>query len=302
MDPYRKVVIIGAPRSGTNMLRDAICRLPGCATWPCDEINYIWRHGNARWPSDLLPAELATAPVRRFIRGRFDRQARRSGAGWLVEKTCANSLRVQFVDRVQPDARYLFIQRRPLDAVASAVKRWRAPFELGYTLAKARFVPAGDVPFYAWRLLRNRLYRLLSGRRRLASWGPRLEGMEALVERHSLPEICALQWTGCVERAAAALAELDPGRVHALAYEEFVSAPVAGLAAVGRFLGVAAPAATFEQAVAPVSDASVGKGAAELDAETRRRLKPLVEPGRAALARWPALDRASSGVGGAAPG
>ena len=30
---------------GHNMLRDVLTKLPGVATWPCDEINYIWRHG-----------------------------------------------------------------------------------------------------------------------------------------------------------------------------------------------------------------------------------------------------------------
>ena len=46
------VIIIGAPRSGTNMLRDALTALPDCGTWPCDEINYVWRHGNVGFPSD----------------------------------------------------------------------------------------------------------------------------------------------------------------------------------------------------------------------------------------------------------
>ena len=288
MADYREVIIIGAPRSGTNMLRDMICRLPGCATWPCDEINYIWRHGNARWPSDALPAELATPEVRRYIRRRFDRQAGRRRAAHLVEKTCANSLRVPFVDRVLPDARYLFIHRRPVDAVASAIRRWRAPFELGYTLRKARFVPLGDVPYYASRLLANRLHRIVSGQRRLASWGPRLESMAELVRRHSLPEVCALQWSACVQEAARALAALDPARVHALGYEDLVGRPAPGLEAICRFLGVAAPPAAIERAVAGVSLDSVGKGERELDAPTRSLVLGLAEPGRAALDGWPA--------------
>ena len=50
MSTDRDVVIIGAPRSGTNMLRDVLTSLPGFATWPCDEINLIWRHGNRDLP------------------------------------------------------------------------------------------------------------------------------------------------------------------------------------------------------------------------------------------------------------
>ena len=54
------LVIIGAPRSGTNMLRDVLTSFDGIGTWPCDEINYIWRHGNVRYPSDEIPADRAT--------------------------------------------------------------------------------------------------------------------------------------------------------------------------------------------------------------------------------------------------
>jgi len=34
------IIIVGAPRSGTNMLRDVLTSFDGVCTWPCDEINY----------------------------------------------------------------------------------------------------------------------------------------------------------------------------------------------------------------------------------------------------------------------
>ena len=52
MSNHKPIIIIGAPRSGTNMLRDVLCNLDGVGSWPCDEINYIWRHGNVKNPSD----------------------------------------------------------------------------------------------------------------------------------------------------------------------------------------------------------------------------------------------------------
>ena len=59
----RPLVIIGAGRSGTNMLRDVLCRMPGLGTWPCDEINYIWRHGNRAHPDDEFPGGFARPKV-----------------------------------------------------------------------------------------------------------------------------------------------------------------------------------------------------------------------------------------------
>ena len=115
----KDVIIIGAPRSGTNMLRDVLTSLEGIETWPCDEINYIWRHGNVGYPSDEIPAEMATRKVQSYIRKKFDSIADKTHAEIIVEKTCANSLRVPFVDRLLPDAKYIFIYRDGVDATGS---------------------------------------------------------------------------------------------------------------------------------------------------------------------------------------
>ena len=42
----KTVIILGAPRSGTNMLRDILCQHPFLNTWNCDEINPIWKYNN----------------------------------------------------------------------------------------------------------------------------------------------------------------------------------------------------------------------------------------------------------------
>ena len=73
---YQPLIIIGAPRSGTNMLRDLLTELPGVGTWPCDEINYIWRHGNVQYPSDEFIPHMATPRIRKYIRKQFDRSAK----------------------------------------------------------------------------------------------------------------------------------------------------------------------------------------------------------------------------------
>lgn len=279
---YREVIIIGAPRSGTNMLRDVICKLPGFGTWPCDEINYIWRHGNARWPSDELPAELATAGVRTHINRQFARCARRGPLNHVVEKTCANSLRVPFVDRVLSEAQYIFIYRDAIDAVASAIKRWKAPLDLVYTLKKARFVPLTDIPYYSLRFVKNRLYRLHSRERHLAFWGPMPDGLMTLPEQHSLFELCAMQWNACVKLAAEALKGMPPRKVHVVSYEDFVASPVRQLRAICSFLDVE-PYYPLDQAVQAVSDSSVGKGMHDIAPSIRTRIAERVAPAWAAL-------------------
>ena len=159
---YDKLIIVGAPRSGTNMLRDMLAKLPGVGTWPCDEINYIWRHGNVRYLSDVFSPDMATPRVVSYIQRQFDDFAGKNSLRVLVEKTCANSLRIGFVDKVVPDAKYIFIVRDGLDAVGSAMIRWRAELDFVYLLKKARYVPLSDLPYYAFRYFWNRVYRVVS--------------------------------------------------------------------------------------------------------------------------------------------
>lgn len=150
MPEYQPVILIGAPRSGTNMLRDVITRIEGVGTWPCDEVNYVWRHGNRGHFSDELSPVLAKPEVRKFIRGQFNKVARRFQLRYVVEKTCANSLRVGFIDRIFPEARYIYLVRDGRDTTASAMKRWKAPLNLPYTYGRHVLSPNQIYPIMAF--------------------------------------------------------------------------------------------------------------------------------------------------------
>lgn len=262
--PFTPVVIIGAGRSGTNALRDALTRLPDFGTWPCDEINPIWRHGNLDHPDDEFPREKATPPVRTYIRAAFRRIWRQQGRpDFVVEKTCANSLRVPFVDEILPEARFIHIVRDGYDVVASAQKRWRGELELPglpYFLAKARYAPLTDLPRYAASALRTRRDVRTGRRAHLETWGPRFAGMEAFATA-PLDEIVARQWAACVTRADAAFAKIEPSRVLVLRYEDFTADPARTLSHILDLLGAARPADQVAGAAAPVRRTSVGKGA-----------------------------------------
>jgi hypothetical protein len=271
------IIVIGAPRSGTNMLRDVLCALPGFGTWPCDEINYIWRHGNAGFPTDELTPDLATPNIRQYIRRRFDRLAASRRLLRVVEKTCANSLRVGFVDQVIPGAHYIFIVRDARDVVASAMKRWIAPLDLRYVAKKARFVPVSDFPFYAIRYAASRFHRRRSTDRRLSTWGARFSGMQEWLAEGSLAEVCAAQWRRCVELAQCQLSTVEGAHVLQIRYEDFVTRPDTELARVIEFLGAEVTAVQRRAAVEQVSAQSVGKWRAALSSETLAQVAPIVE-------------------------
>ena len=278
------IIIVGAPRSGTNMLRDVLTSLPGVATWPCDEINLLWKHHNRAFPSDELTPAHATPSVQKYMHKKFERIAKRFDADTVVEKTCATSMRVAFTAKLFPDAKYVFIRRDGLDAAASTMKRWDASFDLRYVAKKLRYAPFADLPFYGGQFVSKRIASRRaqgegadSATRKVDSWwGPRPNDFRQLQERHTLDELAILQWQRCIEASMTDLAALPADQVFEIAYEPFVADPVAHLEELLAFLGKSAlmdPAAIHH-----VSSESVGKGRAALSEDSARRLSELAGP------------------------
>ena len=274
---YTPLLIIGAPRSGTNMLRDVLTELPGVNTWPCDEINYIWRHGNVRYASDEFSLDMARPEVSGYIRKQFDWVSGKYQAHTVVEKTCANSLRVGFVNKVLPEAKYIFIRRDGVDAVGSAIKRWKAELDIPYLARKARFVPFSDLFYYGSRFFWNRTFRLFSSEDRLAFWGPKLDNMDGILKNHSLPEVCALQWKRCVDNSADVFASLPNEQWKEVGYETFVTSPVVEFKKILDFLELQVPDDRVEKMVSEVSPYSIGKGRKGLGDESVAKLMPLIQ-------------------------
>lgn len=261
--PFAPLLIIGAGRSGTNALRNCLTALDGFATWPCDEINPIWRHGNLDWPNDEIPPDRAIPEVRAFIRSAFKKIWRQRGRPEvIVEKTCANTLRVPFVNRVLPEARYIHLVRNGLDVVASAQLRWKGELEVPgfpYFLAKARYTPLIDLPRYAASAVKSRLRVKLGRQKHLGSWGPRFEGLDDLLDA-PLEEIVARQWVRCATLSASAFAEMPVEKVITVRYERFVSHPAEQLGEILDWFGSSRPDAERRSATSLITGRSVGKG------------------------------------------
>ena len=276
MKSYKTVIIIGAPRSGTNMLRDLLCDFKRVGTWPCDEINYIWRHGNVGFDTDELSDKMASGEVKRFITKKFDQLANENGLDFLIEKTCANSLRVPFVDQIIPDATYIFMVRDGLDVVESASIRWQATLDIPYVLKKARYIPFFDIPFYGFRYFGNRLYKLLSKDKRLSFWGPRFDGFQKIVQNSSLEEVCAIQWQRCVNLSEDALKQIPNDRVIKVRYEDFVLRPNVELGRILSRLGICHTVDEINKIVKVVSSVNIGKGRQRLDKSKSEKVSKLI--------------------------
>lgn len=274
----KPIIIIGAGRSGTNILRDILCTVPGLETWPCDEINYIWRHGNKSYPTDELEKKHATLRVKKYIRNAFADIQEKYNADTVVEKTCANSLRVRFVNEIFSDAKFIHIIRDGRDVVNSARKRWKADLNIGYILKKARYVPKSDIPYYAWNYLKNRVNRLFSSENRLSTWGPNFEGMDEMSQDLSIEEICAYQWKRCIEKADHDLAQLNHERVHNITYADLIRTPDRELETLLQFLDIDIHTIDISSLAAMLHSDSLHKWKDQLNEEQVDKIMGIIKP------------------------
>ncbi len=258
------------------MLRDLLVSLPYFSTWPCDEINYIWRYGNRSFETDEFTRQMANHRSVKYIRDQFESQRKKEPDKTLVEKTCANSLRCGFLHEIFPNARFVHIIRDGRDVAASAALRWNASLDIGYLLKKARFVPKSDLLYYASSYLKARIHKLTSGKSRLSTWGPKFEGMQEVFANHSLPIACAIQWQRCVDAAQEQLSDVPSHQVLTIRYEAFTQNPAIEFEKVCQFLGSQPTKETVEEVVKSVSSRSVGKWKKQLSAEEIEEIERLV--------------------------
>jgi len=258
------LIIIGAARSGTNMLRDLLSSLAPFATWPCDEIQYVWRHGNREFETDEFTPDMADPKTIAFIQKQFSKFANSNPGKRIIEKTCANTLRCEFVQKVLPNAKFVHIIRDGRDVAASASIRWNAGLDIGYLVKKARYVPMGDMPYYASRYLGSHVYRLTAGKKRLSTWGPKFTGMKEAFANNELPVGCAIQWKSCVSKAIDQLARLDQSNVMTVRYEDVTANPVQYLSDICDFVDENVSTSDIENLTSRVSTKSVGKWKGQL--------------------------------------
>ena len=222
MSVQRPLILISAARSGSKLLRDLLGASPACAVVPFD-VNFVWRHGNEDNCDDVLPAEAAGPRQTKYIRQTIPRLAGVRARGddrLIVEKTVSNSLRVPFVARVFPDARYVYLVRDGRAVAESTRRVWHEPTERGYLLSKLRYFPLSDFRYALW-YLRN-WWKGRSKDSRAMIWGPRYPGIERDLALLELLEVCARQWAVCNELARAGLDQLGGRQVFELRYEDLV--------------------------------------------------------------------------------
>jgi hypothetical protein len=270
---YQPVILIGAARSGTKLIRNTIANHPDVSKIPYD-INYIWRYDNEKLPHDEIPSDLLTEKSASKIRAYFEQS--RNSKQVLIEKTVSNCLRIPYVHRVFPQAKYIQLIRDGWDVVESSYRQWIAPPDWRYILRKMRAYPLLDAFGYANGYGQNLLRKLLFPHNgKTSTWGPRYNGIEEDVRSKQLIEVCAIQWGYCVTRAYQDLAKLPADSVYTIQYEEFVNHPSAVLTGIADFLEIDSDPYLSSQQLG-ISTGNIGKGRRGLSPEQCNQIRDYI--------------------------
>ncbi len=221
--PRRPVFIVAAPRSGSTLLFETlaasreVATLGGEAHWLIEGIPAL-RPGAPGIDSNRLTAHEATEAVSArvvhdILANRVDAAGRAAGAGCalrFLEKTPKNVLRIPFIERIFPDALYVFLWRDPRGNLASIMEAWQSG---------------------AWRT-----YERLDGFD--GPWSMLLPPGWQEMRGRPLEELAAFQWESANRIALGDLAQLPRERWTSLRYEDLVADPRGTIAALCRFAGL----------------------------------------------------------------
>ena len=263
----RHIVLIGAARSGTKILRDVLSQAAGVGAVPYD-IPFVWRDGHDRAAGDRLDPDSLTPGNSRFIASYVDKYCAGDPPA-VVEKTVGNALRVPYVHRVFPDADFVHLIRDGLDVVESTSRQWTAPADHRYLVGKLRHFPVRRLPTYGFDYVRSQMKRS-SAAGHVASWGVRYPGMQQDLLTDDLLTVCARQWRWCVDTATEDFNSLGINPVQ-VQYEDFVERPAETLERVCDDLRLVHDAGNLAEAATRVRSDRAGVGSKGLNAERNFR-------------------------------
>ena len=213
-DPWfdRPIVVLSPPRSGSTLLFETLARAPGLYTIGGE--SHALMEGLAAlhpahngWQSNRADADTATPGLVDLLRQRFlgalrdrDGQPPRAVPLRLLEKTPKNSLRIPLLQRVFPEAHFVYLYREPRQVLSSMIEAWNS----------GRFRTYPRLPDWAgtpWALVLVPGWRDLIGK--------------------PLHEIVAAQWEITTRILLDDLAGVAPERRSVVRYEDLLADPQA---------------------------------------------------------------------------
>ncbi len=219
------VFVVGCSRSGTTVTYETLASSPRFLSFGYEIPQFwngLWGPLNNGWESEAAGTAQAE-PAHRDAALRFFYQ--RLGRGWVLDKTCINTMRLPYLQRLFPEARFVFIQRDGRDNISSMMDGWRMGRSDGAFHLSQFFGPFPDDVAINGGEFREWHFFLPPGWRDY--------------NRASLEEVCAFQWISANTMALEAREHIRPEQWIQLRYEDLFDRPAEMFREVFERLGIA---------------------------------------------------------------
>jgi hypothetical protein len=207
----RPIFIVNPPRSGSSMLFETLAQAPNLYTVGGESHAVIEGVPGLgvlanNFESNCLGEQHARPEIIDDLRSRFFRQVRAGGGApppagriRMLEKTPKNALRIPFLAKVFPEARFIYLFRDPRQVLASMMEGWES----------GRFVMYRNLPGWSgerpWSFLLTPAWRDLNGQ--------------------PLERVVAAQWAAATSIMLDSLDALPADRRISARYEDLLSDP-----------------------------------------------------------------------------
>ena len=199
------VFLIGAARSGTKLLRTILSQSNQIGSIPYD-MNYIWKYGHYGMKHDEMNDIEPSKKEIRFIRNYVFKQAKKQNVLTIIEKTVSNTLRVEYIKKIFPNARIIHLYRDGRDVSLSAKQRWEGSlFDTEQQSKKEIIQKIFDLPFFAvspylFEYVKNNIKHIfLKSSKHVETWGPVYKDMQEDKGKYDLLTLCGKQWNMSIE-------------------------------------------------------------------------------------------------------
>ena len=299
-DPAEKasfVFIIGSPRSGTTILGELLDKHIQVNQWY--EPYFVWDHFFRTASHDERTAADATSQVERQIFKDFMNYRRRSNCLVLVDKSPRNSLKISYILKIFPQAKFIHILRDGRDVTLSIHKEWLRRKRIVQDPAnKARFNYVEAIKVIR-RFLRRQPYiqdkikalwfethgHFLNKAKQLnrlrwngeIGWGPRFKGWENIFLRSSLLQFNAYQWLNCVNSIDRNWKSIQKNNRLAIRYEDLIINPKQKVSEITNFLGLKSNK-EFLESLPGLKANNYNKWKTEFTKEELKQIHPILTP------------------------
>ncbi len=252
------VFIVGSPRSGTTIFGELLDKHPHVSQWY--EPYFVWDRFFRMAPHDERTAEDATARVKGQILRDFDRYRKNKECLVLIDKSPRNSLKIPFILKIFPRARFVHLLRDGRDVTLSIHKEWqrrRSIVQDPNQKGRFNYFKALDVlkKFLARQTFRQDKLRALwfethghffNRTRQLnrlrwqgeIGWGPRFKNWQKVYTQTSLLQFNAHQWSACVKCIRRDWDLIQQQNRLTIRYEDLITNPEIKINEILDFIGV----------------------------------------------------------------